>query len=104
MSQNSDKLYRENSYRGNVAESEPELKAKLKDWQILPPMNPLACKECATVHAPEAPHNMESLNYKYNFAKANGRWPTWADACSHCSEEIKQLVKGLLSDKGIDYA
>lgn len=32
----------------------------------------------------------------------NGRWPTWADAMSHCSPEIKGFWRLELEKRGID--
>lgn len=59
------------------------------------------CQECAVDHAPEMPHNQESLYYQYNFYQEHGRWPTWEDAIAHCSAEIQVAWKGALKKKGI---
>jgi hypothetical protein len=49
------------------------------------------CPECAVKHEPDQPHNQQSLFYQYNFYNEHGRWPTWDDAMSHCSDEMKGL-------------
>jgi len=59
------------------------------------------CQECAVDHAPEQPHNQQSLFYQYKFYNENGRWPTWADALLHCPEDIKQLWTKELLERGI---
>ena len=54
------------------------------------------CPECATTHKPEMPHNQQSLAYQYKFREKHGRFPTWADAMAHCTEEVRALwTKGL---------
>lgn len=73
----------------------------LKDMTILPPSNPLACKECACVHDPQMPHNQQSLYYQYTFRQLHGRWPTWADAMAHCTNEMKQAWVAALAERGI---
>jgi hypothetical protein len=44
-------------------------------------------------HAPELPHDQESLYYKYRFYGVRGRWPTWADAVAHCIPGIRSHVE-----------
>lgn len=80
-----------------------DLKEQLKSWTIVPPANPAACFECATMHAPEAPHNRDSLNYQYNFAQKNGRWPTWKDASDHCSDAVISMLKEVLTKKNVSF-
>jgi hypothetical protein len=63
---------------------------------------PGTCPACATKHDPEQPHNQQSLTYQYKFYDENGRWPTWADAMSHCSPEIKGFWRLELEKRGID--
>lgn len=58
------------------------LRAPMKDGQ---------CPECAVKHAPEMPHNQQSLFWQYSFMEKNGRWPTWTDAMSHCTPEMKRF-------------
>lgn len=59
------------------------------------------CPECAVKHQPGLPHNQQSLYYQYNFREQHGRWPTWKDAMSHCSAEMKQYWIKELSKKGV---
>lgn len=60
----------------------------LVPWKLLPPA-PGVCQECAVEHDPRLPHNKQSLYYQFQFYGEHGRWPTWADAMEHCSEEMK---------------
>ncbi len=57
--------------------------------KIMPPA-PGRCQVCAADHAPEAPHNRDSLYYQMSFYQKNGRFPTWKDAMSHCTEPVKE--------------
>lgn len=54
------------------------------------PAQPDRCPLCAHHHAPAEPHNRYSMFYQMKFYQEHGRWPTWADAMAHCSEEVKQ--------------
>lgn len=63
---------------------------KKKEFVLLPPAKDV-CQECATKHQPEEPHNLISLYYRCVFFGKYGRWPTWSDAISHCSEETKTV-------------
>lgn len=47
------------------------------------------CPQCATVHAPELPHNFHSVYWGVKFKLEHGRDPTRADAFAHCSDELK---------------
>lgn len=68
-----------------------------KNLTLLPPA-PGKCLICAHEHAPEQPHNRQSLFYQMHFYQEHGRWPTWADAMAHCSDEVKQQwIEGLLA-------
>jgi len=58
--------------------------------QLLPP-KPGTCPICATIHAPEMPHNQQSFFYQYKFHNEHGRFPTWKDAMYHCTAEMKTL-------------
>lgn len=62
---------------------------------------PGQCPDCAVFHPPDQPHNPQSLYYQYSFMEENGRWPTWADALAHCSEEMKAAWKEELAHRGI---
>ncbi len=59
------------------------------------------CPECAVRHDPIQPHNRDSLAYQYKFYAQHGRWPTWADAMSHCSDEIKEYWAQALRERGV---
>lgn len=51
---------------------------------------PGSCPECGAFHAPEQPHKLESLFYRYGFYDDHGRHPTAEDAAAHCPEDIRQ--------------
>lgn len=55
---------------------------------LLPPA-PGCCQQCAVKHAPEQPHNKQSLFYAFWFQNQFGRAPTWADALEHCTLEVR---------------
>ena len=59
------------------------------------------CPICSTEHPEELPHNPQSLAYQYRFYDANGRFPTWRDAMSHCSDEVKEAWTSILAEKGV---
>lgn len=59
------------------------------------------CPECGVKHDPEMPHNRNSAFYLFVFYDDNGRWPTWADAMAHCSDEVKEFWTAALEEKGI---
>jgi hypothetical protein len=64
---------------------------KIGPWSVLPPP-PDCCQICATKHAPEQPHNQQSLFYQMTFANTpgnNGKGPTWKDAMAHCTQPVK---------------
>lgn len=62
----------------------------LKPWSLVPAPKD-KCQECATEHDPGEPHNKPSMFYQYQFYNQHGRWPTWRDAMSHCTEEVQRL-------------
>lgn len=62
---------------------------------------PGTCPMCATAHDPEMPHNQQSLAYQYKFYDLHGRFPTWADAMAHCSDEVKAVWREALAEHGI---
>lgn len=68
---------------------------------LRPPVAPGQCADCAVFHAPNLPHNRDSLFYQYSFYEQNGRWPTWADAMAHCSDEMKAAWVAALAEKGV---
>jgi hypothetical protein len=59
------------------------------------------CSECAVEHAPEQPHNQQSLFYQYRFYGDHGRWPTWADAMAHCPAEVRRRWTEALTARGV---
>jgi hypothetical protein len=66
------------------------------------PLQPGQCPACAVVHAPEQPHNQQSLFWLYHFMELHGRWPTWADALAHCTPEIRAHWVRELAKHGIE--
>ncbi len=76
-------------------------RTKGKGFMLVPPA-PDVCQECAEKHDPAQPHNKASLYYQYSFYAKHGRFPTWADAMAHCSEEIQQAWKAELKEHGIE--
>lgn len=60
------------------------------------------CPECAVAHDPAMPHNQQSLAYQYHFYDQHGRWPTWADAMAHCTEDVKEQWITALKERGIE--
>ena len=67
-------------------------------WSLMPPP-PGTCELCAVAHEPEAPHNAQSLFYQYRFFGTHGRWPTWADAVSHCEPTIAAMWRTALEER-----
>lgn len=67
---------------------------------ILPPREG-ACWICGDEHNSLDPHNAGSLLYQHRFRKRNGRYPTWADAMSHCSRKTKERWVERLQRRGI---
>lgn len=79
----------------------------IEDVRILPPREG-RCPVCAATHAPELPHNKDSLYYQMRFRQQHGRFPTWKDATAHCSPEAKRFFadeyakRGISIDVGLD--
>lgn len=73
----------------------------LGGWMLAKPA-PGKCPECAVDHAPEQPHDQQSMAYQYDFYGKNGRWPTWTDAMAHCSDDVKKLWTAALKERGIN--
>lgn len=67
---------------------------------LLPPKEG-TCPVCAWDHPDHQPHNIESMYYQYRFYGVRGRWPTWADAMAHCSEEVKEVWRMVLERDGM---
>jgi hypothetical protein len=58
--------------------------------------HPSKCEECAAEHRAEEPHNASGIYYQVFFQMQHGRSPTWTDAMSQCSDEMKSLwISGL---------
>lgn len=72
----------------------------IEDIVLIPPRKG-SCKECADFHAPETPHNRDSLYYQMKFRQKNGRYPTWADAIAHCDKETQAQWIEELKKRGI---
>lgn len=65
--------------------------------KICPPM-PGACKVCATFHAPDLPHDRDSLYFVIQFRRRYKRFPTWDDAMAHCDTATR---KAFCAERGI---
>jgi len=74
----------------------------LKEGTLLPPPKD-CCQKCGMKHPKGCPHNADSIFYKYWFKKHHNRWPTWEDAISHCSEEVKKGTIELLESHKINW-
>lgn len=68
----------------------PEPKIIHKQFQLMPAA-PGKCPECATEHPEHMPHNRHSLFYQMKFFFEHQRWPTYADASAHCTEEMRDM-------------
>jgi len=70
------------------------------------PAAPDTCQWCAVDHAPEAPHNQQSLYYQMKFNAIHGRWPTWSDAMAHCTPELqaawRERLVEMMREKGME--
>ena len=66
---------------------------KRREGLCLVPPDSTVCAQCATAHAPDEPHNRQSLYYQMRFRVENGRWPTWEDAIAHCDGDAKELIE-----------
>lgn len=72
----------------------------LEEVKVVAPV-PGACPICATRHDPKEPHDRDSIYYQNYFRKKYKRFPTWADAMSHCNESQKRDFKKKLARRGI---
>ena len=70
-------------------------------WKILPPAKD-KCQVCAGEHEPHYPHVAESIYFQMKFKIENGRDVTWADAMSHCDDEMKTAWTHALARHGVD--
>lgn len=74
----------------------------MKPMMMLPP-RPDLCQTCAWKHEHDQPHNPTTLYYMMKFKMDTGKEATWADAMSHCSDEVKaHWTKHLKKLHGID--
>lgn len=64
--------------------------------------SPPVCPECGAEHWPQQPHDPTTAKYQAEFMKKHGRRPTWRDAVSHCSDELKMLAESVWPMYGID--
>lgn len=55
------------------------------------------CQVCGKDHQPHLYHDCQSLFYQYAFYGRHGRWPTWADACAHCTPEAVAHLKSIIA-------
>lgn len=69
---------------------------------VLYPPAPNVCQECARAHAPELPHDKQSLYYQTKFHLKHDRGATWTDAMAHCTDEIKAAWSAALRERGIE--
>ncbi len=93
-------------YQREVKTNEPKMIRGMIEGKHLAPFSmlpaaPDKCPECAVKHDPGMTHDNRSLCYQSHFYNEFGRWPTWDDAMSHCTEEMKEITKKTLLSKGI---
>jgi hypothetical protein len=69
-------------------------------WTLLPPAEG-ACPVCATKHAPEEPHNPDSLHWQTARTIAGAPMPTWADALEHVEEPLRAAWVEALAERGV---
>ena len=74
---------------------------KVGSFRLMPCASDV-CQECAVDHPASQPHNQQSLYYKYHFYAEHGRWPTWADAMAHCSDDVKAIWTDELRKRGVE--
>lgn len=82
--------------KGNKMKKTVEVKL-----QFLPPPRE-TCQECGRSHLEAEPHDATSLYYQLWFHDSNQRFPTWEDAMSHCDPLVKEAIRNVLSERGID--
>lgn len=54
------------------------------------PGPPGTCEYCHVKHDHDQPHDNQSLSYQIKFQAIHGRPPTWSDAMSHCTPEVRE--------------
>lgn len=78
-------------------------RGKEATWTLLPvDTSEGQCSQCGQPHRPDEPHNPGSLAYQYSFYAEHDRWPTWADAISHCTGEVRQAWIKALREYGVE--
>ena len=70
-------------------------------WTLIGSTPDGTCSQCAVAHAPDQPHDAQSLHYQYSFHAEHDRWPTWADAMAHCDEMTRGAWRALLLEHGV---
>ena len=68
--------------------------------KVLAP-GPGVCRICAARHDPDEPHDRDSLYYQNRFRRRHKRFPTWADALSHCDETTRSAWREALIKRGV---
>lgn len=66
---------------------------QLKGGFMMLPAKAGTCPDCATEHAPELPHNKQSLYYQMWFENEHGVGASWIDAMAHCTPEMQEQWK-----------
>lgn len=70
------------------------------NMKLLPPGDD-KCPICAVKHDPNLPHDATSLYYQYRFYGVRKRWPHWADAMAHCTDDVRKLWIYQLKNTGL---
>jgi len=65
------------------------------------PAAPGRCASCAVDHDENGAHDAESMFYQTRFYLKHGRYPTWADAIAHLSEERQESWRKALIEFGV---
>lgn len=92
-------LYR----RGQRARRKTVAKVEVKEFTKMLPAAPGHCQVCAVKHGPGEFHDCRSLYYQVQFHGKFGRWPTWADASAHCTEQVRAALRQVLAANGIEW-
>lgn len=67
--------------------------------KLLPPPEG-HCRICAIRHAPDMPHNADTVFYQMRFLLRYKRDGTWADAIAHCEPHVQAAWKNAIEDRG----
>lgn len=70
-------------------------------WMLQPPPEG-HCPVCATQHAPEEPHNPDSLFWQTARWREHKEPPTWTDALAHVKEPARSFWVRELRSYGIE--